>query len=410
MSFFNSFTLADSANLDAFSRLRVAESTSLFTVQNQYNTSSLKIESGNTGTGVLPAHNANTRMVALSATAGSGTSFIQSYNYFPYFPGKSQLIKLTGVLGTGVAGAVVDAGYFDLENGIFLRQNGASGLQVVRRSKTSGSVVDDVISQASWNLDKMDGTGASGVNLNEANAFILIIDLQFLGMGRVRIGFDVGGVIYYCHQFLNANVLTVPYMQTACLPIQMLLTATTTGGAKTSYFKCASVDSEGGTSLMSGYPFSTPSASVTAGNGTRTHILSIRPKTTYNSLTNRMQIDMDSFSLVVTGSNPVFFELVVGAAFTVAPTWADINTTHSGTEYGTGGTFSNLTNGVVIASGYVPSTAGTKGSTISQLLDLYPITLDRAGAQRAMGTLSLLVTGLGGTSATQASMSIIEVR
>ena len=38
-------------------------------------------------------------------------------------------------------------------------------------------------------------------------------------MGRVRCGFDVAGVIYYAHEFLNANVLAVPYMQTASLPI-----------------------------------------------------------------------------------------------------------------------------------------------------------------------------------------------
>ncbi len=63
-------------------------------------------------------------------------------------------------------------------------------------------------------------------------------------MGRVRVGFDIDGVIYYAHQFLNANNLSVPYMQSATLPIRMVVTSTSSGSTKTSYFKCATVQSE----------------------------------------------------------------------------------------------------------------------------------------------------------------------
>jgi hypothetical protein len=115
----------------------------------------------------------------------------------------------------------VDVGYFDSANGIILRQNGASGLQIVRRTSTSGLVVEEVVDQANWNLN-------TSTYFNEANSFIFIIDLQFLGMGRIRCGFDRDGIIEYFHEFLNANEMAVPYMQTATLPIQMLLTATAT--------------------------------------------------------------------------------------------------------------------------------------------------------------------------------------
>ena len=410
MSYFTSISLHDSGNLDAFSRLRVANSESLFAVQNNYSQSSLKMEVGATGTGVTPAWDSNTRMVTVSATAGTGTAFIQSYGYYPYQPGKSHLVKMTFVVGAAVASAVVDAGLFDAANGIFFRQNGTSGLQFVRRTSTSGSVVNNTVDQSSWNLDKLDGTGASGITLDITKAQILIIDLQFLGMGRVRVGFDIGGVIVYVHEFLNANSLTVPFMQTATLPVQMLLTATSTGSTKTSYFKCAAVDSEGGITADSGYQFATPSGSVTAASGARTHILSLRPKTTFNSVTNRMMINLDDLQLVVTGANPVYWELVIGAAFSGAPTWADVNTTYSGTEYATGGTFSNLTNGLVLQCGYIAASTGTKSAVSVKFSKNYPLTLDRAGAQRALGTLSLLVRGIGGTSDTQAAFNFSEVR
>ena len=40
----------------------------------------------------------------------------------------------------------------------------------------------------------------------------------------------------------------------------------------------------------------------------------------------------------------------------------------------------------------------------------YPIALDRAGAVRANGTLSVLVTGIGGTSTCRTSINFKELR
>lgn len=411
-------SIADGANLDAFSRLRISNPDTLWDVQSQYNTNSLTMESGNTGTGTsAPSHDANTRMVLLATTAGTGTVFTQSYEYIPYQPGKSHFIAITGLLGAGVAGAVVDVGYFDASNGIFLRQNGASGLQLVRRTKTSGSVVDNVVAQASWNIDPLDGTGGSGITFDVSKVFILVIDLQFLGMGRVRVGFDIGGQIVYVHEFLNANVLTTPYMQTASLPVQMLITTIATGGAKNSYFKCAAVESEGGRIDHDSFPFSTPEGIETAASGARTHILSVRPKTTFNSITNRQRFVITNLGFIVTGANPVYWELCVGAVF-AASTWADVNTTYSGFEYtSVRGAFTNLTNGIVIASGHISGAGGgANPPTVTPIIidpvvaQKYPITLDRAGAVRNMGTLTLLVSGIGGTSATRAVINYKEIR
>lgn len=404
----NRFRIADGANLDAFSRLRTSHPTGLFSAQCQYDADPLLFEGGATGTGVAPAHNTDTRMVKLSATTGTGTSFFQSYEHVPYQAGKSQLIFVTGLLDAGLAGAVVDVGLFNADNGIFFRQNGASGLQFVRRTSTSGSVVNNTVSQASWNIDPLDGTGRSGITLDTTKVFILVIDAQYLAMGRVRVGFDLGGEIIYAHEFLNANVLTTPYMQTLTLPVQMLLTATSTGSTKNCYFKCASVSSEGGFADDSGYTFATPEGTVTAGSGTQTHILSLRPLTTFNSKTNRSRVRLDSIGLLVTGTNPVFWELCIGSTFSVAPTYANVNGTYSASEYGTAGTLTAA--GLVIAADYASAGAANDVATAAKISSKYPITLDRAGAARANGTLSLLVTGIGGTSATRAVFNFTEVR
>lgn len=405
----SAISFKDSASIDAFSRLRVSDPVGLFSTQCQYNAAPLQMEAGATGTGVTPAHSSSTRMVALSCTAGSGTSFFQSYEYVPYQPGKSQLVFVTGVLGAGVAGAVVDVGLFDANNGFFLRQNGASGLQLVRRSGTSGSVVDEVVSQASWSVDPLNGTGPSGITLDPTKAFILALDAQFLGMGRCRVYFDIGGQLVAVHEFLHANVLAVPYMQTLTLPIQMLITATATGSTKTAHFKCASVSSEGGFGEDAGFTFATPEASITAASGAQTAILSIRPRTTFNSITNRQKVRFDSVEILA-GTNPVRWELVLGATFSAAPTFAAVNTTSSGMESTTTvpGTLSTVP--LVIASGYLSGSATVRGTVSATSRVRYPITLDRAGAARAFGTLTLVATGIGGTSAMRASFNYTEIR
>jgi hypothetical protein len=405
-------TLGDSAVLDAFSRFRVSNPVPLLSVQSQYDAEPLLMEANKTSDGVVPAFDTAKRMTLLKINSGAtgGTSYLQSYQYTPYQPGKSQRMFMTGVFGAATAGAVKRFGYGDANNGIFLEQNGTSGMQVNRRTSTSGSVVDNTVVQSSWNIDHMDGTGPSGITFDVTQSFILVIDLQFLGMGRVRIGLDINGVVYYFHQFLNANVISLPYMQSASLPIIAEITAAAgLGGNATSYFKCSDVSTEGGEQIPLGYEFSTE-GTVTAASGSRTHVLTIRPLTTFNSLTNHTQLILESIQ-ILSGANPILYELVIGAAFSGAPTYANVNTSYSAFEAGTGGTFSNLSSGLVIAAGYVATAQGSNGVGLSRTLSVnYPITLDKSGAVRALGTLSVLLTGIGGTSASRVSLNWRELR
>jgi hypothetical protein len=229
-----------------------------------------------------------------------------------------------------------------------------------------------------------------------------------LYVGRVRFGFIIDGRLIVCHEFLNANAFTSTYIETANLPIfvGMVSAGTVT---RTIYFNCCSVISNGGVDETVGYEFATPDTSVTAGNSTDTHLISIRPRTTFNSITNRVKFASLEIDLIVTGNTPVHWKLVIGQAFSVAPTYANINATYSAFEYGTGGTLSGSPT-LVIDSGYIPASASTKGASNMKITDRYPITLDRAGAVRSLGTLTLLVQGIGATSATRAVLKHKEIR
>lgn len=418
----------DSGSVDAFSRLRVSNPQSQFATQCQYNADPTKMGTGNSGDGVAPAYGANSKMVQLQISNGAagGTSWIQSFEYVPYQPGKSQEIVMTGVMGAAVAGAVKNFGYGDDFNGIFYRQNGTGGLQFVRRTTTSGVTVDNPVNQVDWNLDRMDGTGSSGVNLSVDTDFILFIDLQFLGMGRVRVGFDVNGVVVYAHEFLNANVLTVPYMQTATLPVRAeIIAAAGLGATVYAYFKCATVISEGGFEIDAGLDQSAynPTA-ISVPNlaaGGPVGIIHMQPTLNFppaSGVPNRTQIVPESFEFLVEGNN-IRYELWVGLTFGVAPAYANVNATYSGVYFGTGGTGVSTATGIRVFSGYATASNTTRTIHSEDLAVAYPLTLNRgtttvALAARALGTLSLIAICLnntvGQTATVQASFNWREVR
>jgi hypothetical protein len=75
------------------------------------------------------------------------------------------------------------------------------------------------IPQNQWNMDKMDGTGPSGYNLDISKMQMAYIDYTWYGAGFIRFGFRaVNGDIVYCHKMPNNNVNTAAYMRSGNLP------------------------------------------------------------------------------------------------------------------------------------------------------------------------------------------------
>ena len=72
------------------------------------------------------------------------------------------------------------------------------------------------------------------------------MDMEWLGVGRARMGVNVDGVTIYCHEFLNANSLSEVYMSTPNLPLRYEIENTGTGAASSLQHICSSVMSEGG--------------------------------------------------------------------------------------------------------------------------------------------------------------------
>lgn len=397
----------DSPSVDAFSRLRISEPISRFDAQLTYDLQPLLYEQLTNGAGASITHNATERaaLLTLSSTPAGGYAYMQSYEWLYYHPGNSHQIFVTFNFNGHSANTTKFVGYSDLSNnGIQFISNGTDIAWKILSNTSEG---DNTILQDNWNLDKLDGTGLSGITLDITKTQIAVIDIQALYVGRVRVGFDIGGNIIYCHEFVNANISTYPYIQTATLPVIAGMTCSDTASA-TMLLVCSTVRSEGATLNEEGFNFGIE-GTVTAGNGARTHVLSVRPNTTFNSIENRITFVLESIEVLVTGNSPILWELCVGQAISGTTTFNDVNATYSSFEFNTAGTISGNP-AIVLNQGYVAATGAVKTTAFAAVTNRYPITLNATGAIRALGTLTLIATGLGGASAMRASFNWREIR
>lgn len=410
MTFFpvTKIKFADSAAIDSFGRMRVSNPTTIWDSQFEYNLHPLYYDTLTDTNGTV-THNAAHSAADLTVTTDSGsTAIIQSFEYFRYQPGKSQRIAMTFLMATAIADLDQRVGQFDASNGFFLEQDGTT-VNMVRRSKATGSVVNTATAQASWSIDAMDGTGPSGDTLDLTKVQILIIDYQWLSAGRIRYGFDIEGVIHYVHEELVANTLGEPATTTANLPVRW--EADTTGAiASQSVMEaiCVSIISEGGQESQTGHPFSFGREAQTAVDGTEEAFIGLRVATTLNSIAFHGKVIPERMNLMVSGSDCRW--RLRHTPTTTTNVSFQSPATHSAVETDIATTV--VAGGIVIDQGFIPAgqgqTPGAGGADFGNILKRLPLALDADGSQTI--TLFLTVEGVGGTTTVSGSIAWEEIR
>jgi hypothetical protein len=238
----------DSGIVDAFGRLRISEPQTIF--ENKYlDGGGAKIwseETNGTATSVLDSTNSCYNM---SVSANNDFVIRQTLQRFIYQSGKSQLCFNTGILPSaenvsaiiGLAEGNLSsfASPYAVYNGIyFYTDDEVLGVCITKNG------VDAKVTQANWNIDKLDGTGISGITIDPNKGNIYVIDYEWLGLGRVRFGVNIDGITYYCHYVYHANNVTNVYTKTPNLPVRYEIRSQ--GGSATMRQVCTSVSSEGG--------------------------------------------------------------------------------------------------------------------------------------------------------------------
>jgi hypothetical protein len=260
---------------DAFGRIRVSNPLTLFDSSHRYRDNGLWNTS--TASGGTAVFSANQGLVNLNVDTTNGSQVLrETSKVFSYQPGKSLLVLNTFVMAPAQNNLRQRVGYFGTDNGMYIQLENVTGNPVVsfvERSLVTGAVTETKISQnggvygagdTGWNVDKLNGSGTSGLTLDITKAQILFMDIEWLGEGTIRVGFIIDGVFIVCHKFNHANLITSTYITTASLPLRYEITNTgATTNPSTLKQVCSSVISEGGYELRGaqqavGTPIATP--------------------------------------------------------------------------------------------------------------------------------------------------------
>jgi hypothetical protein len=361
------------ANNDAFDRLRVSEPETIFDLTHTSGKMNYMIDEFVSATGATSNHISNNSYVQMALTDAGVTGKVirQSYEYVIYQPGKSKLMLFSGVmeaLAGGITGVVSRIGCFDSSedktfvsghgNGCFFELNNKTLYAVIRNNNDDSSKV----AQSAWNFDRFDGTGPSGITVNDFSKCLLFgIDQEWLGVGRVRFGFYFNGQFMLGHMFNHSGLgsptstaLNAPYVKTAKLPVRYEISSTTSNLAEMRML-CSTILSEGGYEPAS-HGYSIGNNLLQSISSTTTAIPIIALKLRELEPYNRKTAVLKNINILNTTSNSMQLDLYLlkNSTYITGGTWTQSNTSNNSiVEYNNTPTTLDITGGILIDSYYV---------------------------------------------------------
>lgn len=194
---------------------------------------------------------------------------------------------------------------------------GTTAAGTFAETKQGSAASETFIAQSSWNQDKMDGTGYSGVTLDPTKLNVYQIGMAYLGAGAVtfQIMLSPGNnnpTWETVHIINNPNTLTLPHVGNPSFPFTMAVySAGSTTNLTVSSASCAGFVE--GDRIPTGprLAYQAASTSVTAANYHA--LLTIRNSRYYNSRSNQSIINILSFAAAVKHTQPVTIYLLRNA-------------------------------------------------------------------------------------------------
>ena len=390
----NASPFGDNASSDAFGRLRVGIPQTLFDSKMLYDKAPFVYdEQVNLGTSTFVPGDS---LVIMSTNASGGFAIRQTTSRFNYQPGKSMFANLT-FLAAPETNIVKRMGLFQglsttpftPTDGMYLEVTSSGpSFNIV---KTEGTTNTLTIPQSSWNVDKLDGTGASGLTIDFTKGQIFAIDYEWLGLGRVRFGFYLQGKLYYAHYVTNFNSLSAPYITSPNQPIRYEIRQTGAGSGSMKQI-CSTVVEEGAPEEIGYSVTAATTATVTVQNNVMTPVLAVRLAPYYSNLSlflkefSMFNIDNTSNAMFTLYRDPV----VSGGSLV----WR--KPPDSSFEFAYGSASLTLSGGYTLYSGFVPKSQGTSSGVGTQALQGL---IGRFGT-KIDGTPSVLAIGAMGLGAT----------
>ena len=366
-------------SVDAFYRLRVSTPHTLFDSTQIARAPLLFFDSQSIGDQSNVTWNGNTSSSLLTCS-GKQCDYVicQTYEYFPYQPGKSQLVMFSAIIGKCQKGFQKRLGLFTDSDGIFFLVN-ENGLHACLRSSITCKDIEIPQSQFS----------EPSCEIDTSKAHIFFIDYEWLGVGCVRVGVMLDGKPRLLHCFKHFNQLENVYMRTPNLPLRFSIDCVEdTNNIIASMTQICAVVITEGVYTIPGFP-----GSITTGltpslvDNVRVPVLSIRLQSINdNSFFERPFVKIHNAMIMST--QDIAFDIIYNANVT-GGMWKPVP--NSSFEYDVAST--KYQGGIVIHSGYCKGKSGDNGFYEFDITNKYPFGQSIDGKRSA--TLTIVASKLG---------------
>jgi hypothetical protein len=333
MSFFKSIKISEP--LTAFGDLRTAELSPVFQGSFEYTVDNTELNKNLVANGGTVTQ-ANAMAVIGTSTTTASTARLHSKKRAKYRAGLGGLFRFTAKFTTPVAATIQYIGMADghgsgaeFINGLTVGYNGTTfGFQ-----RWQNDVLFEV-AQSAWD-DPLDGTGASGMTLDQTKINVFQIRFQYLGAGAMELSIedDTTGRFVVVHTILYANLNTTPstYSPNYLLMIHVDNKETVSdiivSCSSYAYFI------EGKTTYTEVHqPLFSSGKQSTGSITTELAIFTIRNKSSYVSKTNYIDLILEAISVSIEASganNLATIRVVKDATLGGSPSYSDISTTDS---------------------------------------------------------------------------------
>jgi len=380
---------------DGYDRQRVSQPEVIYDARFIYDLRPLLTTSFTTSGGTI-TRDANTSSAQMNVTTTNGSrSTYQSKEYIHYIPGQTFESYITGRFSANSANRKQRLGSFDNSNGVFFEYEDGD-IYAVRRTSTSGSVVDSRTISSSWNIDKMDGTGPSGLTLDPDSQQNYFIRYQWNGSGPIIWGLRINGIVIYVHKEQFSNTEQTPWASTGDFPVRSeVINTATAANSATLNIQCFSVLSNGAVFKAIQSHAIGRSNDAAINDSVFRPLISIRLKAAYN----RGQILLLEPHVFANGIDNLECQVVLNGTLTGA-SWVDVPG-NSIAQYSQ--TATAISGGDVLFNFYV---RGDSSSDTSKVEDLLKVASDYAGVS---DTLTLTAKSLDNNADARGSLVFDEV-
>jgi hypothetical protein len=326
---------SDGPDLDAFGRLRTSAITNLLDIKHVYDKNPLQVDEVVSGSAssVFSQEFARVRM---STTATNGFVIRQSKTHPIYQPGKGQLFEgsfsnfqLQGnvIKRVGSFTSSTVSPYDTVFDGFFLESDGTTSIISFNIWRSGTLIYNSPVS--SWQNDNFD---PANIDWTETN--LMMVDYQWLGVGRMRFGLNIGGRTLYFGEHNCANEEPNVYMSSPNQPIRYEIRQTGLSiGSKYLDMICSQTSTEGALNgLYSTVGIIHSSSSTLSTSGTKYPYIGYRLKTGYKSVTSQYS----GLSILNTSNDNYLCTVEFNPTLSATPTWTDIPNSPFQYSLGTG--------------------------------------------------------------------------